>query len=181
MTKLYNFFAGIVGLFVLVGFLTPQIYAQAYGTQKHYAHAKQVLEQQYPEFLTAFQTLKDEVETINSTDKQAQREVFMRFLPYIDKMADMTAFDTRDLGDGRWTLQREVLFTLFDVHLATADKGHYTTVFTMFTDIVFLDTGHSEAIRLLTEDEIMEKHSMSREDVHYLLNVWDKLHRDWLW
>ncbi len=181
MTKLHKFVLGIVGLFALVSFLTPQTYAQGYGTQKHYAHAKEVLEQQYPEFLTAFQMLQEEVKSVNSTDKKAQFEIFSRFLPYINHMADMTAFDTWDRWEGHWTLQREVLFTLFDVHLPTADKGHHTTVFTMLTDIVFLDTGNSEEIRLLTEDEIMEKHHMSREEAHHLLNVWDKLHRDWPW
>ena len=181
MKKLHKFILGLFGLLMLVGFLAPQTYAQAHGTQKHYAHAKKVLEQQYPEFLTAFQTLQEEVNTINSTDKKAQSEIFMRFLPYIDKMADLTAFDTWDQWEGHWTLQREVLFTFFNIHLPTADNGNHTTVFNMLVDIVFLDGVSSEEIRLLTEDEIMEKRNMSHEDAHDILNVWDKLHRDWPW
>ncbi len=181
MTKLHKFVLGIVGLFALVSFLTPQTYAQAYDTQKHYVHAKKVLEQEYPEFLTAFQTLKDEVKTINSTDKQAQRDAFMRFLPYVDKMADITEFDTLDHWEGHWTLQREVLFTFFCIHLPTADNGHHVTAFSIFTDLTMLSDGHSEEIRLLTEDEMMERHNMSREEAHYLSTVWDKLHRNWPW
>ena len=181
MKKLHKLLLGMVGLFALVNFLVPQLYAQAYGTQKHYVHAKEVLEQEYPEFLTAFQTLKKEVSAVNSTDKKAQFEIFSRFLPYIDHMADMTAFDTWDRWEGHWTLQREVLFTFFCMDLPTADKGHPVTVFNMLTDKIFLDNTDSESIRLLTEDEMMEKHNLSREDAHYLSTVWDKLHRDWPW
>lgn len=57
----------VVGLFMLVSFLVPQVFAQddmpgiASTNMKHYLYAKQVLEQHYPDFLKAFQVLQEEI------------------------------------------------------------------------------------------------------------------------
>ena len=177
----------LVGVFTLIGFLAPQVMAQD-NTQgiaprylKYYSHAKEVLAQEDPAFLTAFQTLQKEISTIDSTDKQAQLDAFMRFMPAIEEMTEITHYDAWYMDEGYRTLQLEVIFSYFCISLPTADKGHYISVFTIFTDAIFLDSDDSESARLLTVDEIMEKHQISNEDAQRLLTVWDKLHRNWPW
>ncbi len=173
----------MLGLFVFAGFLAPQAFAQddTRGiTLKYYRHAKQVLQQEYPEFLTAFQALKDEIKTVDSSNKQAQFEALMRFFPFMEKMADMESFDAWHKNE-YVTLQREVLFSFFTIQLPTADEGHHTSVFEIFCDAFMLSGVHSESTRMLTEDEIMEKHNLSHPDAQRVLQVWDKLHRNWPW
>ena len=49
----------------------------------HYQHAKEVLSQENPKFLTQFQTLRKEIKLIDSSDKQAQYTALMRFFTYL--------------------------------------------------------------------------------------------------
>ena len=176
-----------LSLLALVGFCAPQLFAQdlpkgiAPQFAKYYTHAKEVLEQQDPEFLTDFQTLQEEISTINSTDYKAQFEALMRFLPAIENMVEINSFDGWYKDEGRRTLQLEVKFTFFSIYLPTADKEHHTSVMNMFIEQFMLNSVHSEAVRMLTEQELMEKHSISSEDAQRILNVWEKLHRDWPW
>lgn len=184
MAKLCKF---TLSLLVLVGFCVPQLFAQdlpkgiAPQFAKYYTHAKEVLEQQDPGFLTDFQTLQEEISTINSTDYKAQFEALMRFLPAIENMVDITSFDGWYKDEGYRTLQLEVKFTFFSIDLPTADKEHHTSVMNMFIEQFMLNSVHSEAVRMLTEQELMERHHISSADAQRILNVWDKLHRDWPW
>ena len=176
----------LVGVFMLIGFLAPQAMAQD-NTQgiaprylKYYAHAKEVLEQEDPAFLTAFQTLQEEISTIDSTDKQAQLDALMRFMPAIEEMTEITHYDSWYKDEGYRTLQLEVIFSFFSIHLPTADGSH-TSVMKLYGDAFMPDTMESEASRLLTEEEIMEKYNLVHDDAHRVIKVWKALHRNWPW
>lgn len=104
----------------------------------------------------------------------------MRFFPFIEEMANMESFDTWH-KDEYVTLQREVLFSFFAIQLPLADDGHYTTTFRIFGDAFMTDGIQTEAVRMLTEEEMMKKHNMCYQDAQRVLQVWDKLHRNWPW
>lgn len=183
MKKLHLFF---LGLFALMSFAAPQAFAQddtdgiASRYMKHYVHAKAVLEKEAPSFLADFQTLKEEIQTINYSDKEAQLEAIMRFLPAIEEMNDLTTFDYWDKSEGHRTLQYEVIFTFFSIHLPMADN-HYTTIMKLFCDAFMTDGIWSESIRMLTEDELVAKYNMTHEEALRIVNIWDQLHRNWPW
>ncbi len=183
MTKACKLFLGV---FMLLGLLAVQVTAQNYTEGiaprylKYYAHAKEALEKEDPAFLTAFQTLQEEISTIDSTDKQAQLDALMRFMPAIEEMTEITHYDSYHQGEGYRTLQMEVIFSFFSIHLPTAD-GNYTSVMKLYCDAFMPDNVESEASRMLTEEEIMEKYNLAHDDAHRVIKVWKQLHRDWPW
>ncbi len=176
----------LIGIFMLIGFLAPQVMAQdnpqgiAPRYLKYYTHAKEVLKKEDPAFLTDFQTLKEEISTIDSSDKQAQLDALMRFMPAIEEMTKITHYDSWYKDEGYRTLQLEVIFSFFSIHLPTED-GKYTSVMNLYGDAFMPDTAESESSRMLTEEEIMEKYNLVHEDAHRVIKVWKELHRNWPW
>ena len=165
-----------VGLLIAtLGVAQAQTGIQFYDIE-HYRHATQVLKQEYPAFLTAFQAFRDEIKTIDSANKQAQHDALMRFFPFIDELAFMDSYvaDTLDYGI-RWDLQKEVLVSYFVINLPTADNKT-TSVHDVLFDSFKVYLANGDATGILPEDIIMQKHNMTREQAQRVRTVLHKLY-----
>lgn len=157
---------------VLLGFLLPT----AFGAVRHengipsyymghYEHATQLLQQVYPAFLAAFENLKDEVSTIDADNQQELHRALMEFFPYIENLTKMNSLGIteKDNNGVRWNLPLEVLVSYFVIHLPTADQ-QVTHVQKLIADSFLSDLDGGDWISILSEDEIMQKHNMSRQE-----------------
>lgn len=138
----------------------------------HYHHATQVLQQEYPTFLTAFEAFQDEIKTIDSSNKQAQHDALMRFFPFIKEMAFMDSYKSNrpDNAGVRWDLQMEVVVTHFVIDLPTGDNKT-TTVFDVLFDSFEISLAGGDAVGIVSEQDIMEKHNMRREEAQEVRTV----------
>ena len=143
----------------------------------HYRHATQVLQQEYPAFLTAFKSFPDEIKTIDSADKQAQHEAMMRFFPFMKELANMDSWkaDSPDAFGVKWTLQLEVLVSHFVLDLPTADN-QITKLYNIVFDSFKVELAGGDATGILSEEQIMKKHNMSREQAQEVREVLHKLY-----
>ena len=137
----------------------------------HYQHAKDVLSQENPTFLTEFQALREEIKLTDSSNTRAQYEALMRFFPSIEALANMEVEPNED----SWTLQTEVVVTFFRIHLSTADHS-YTDVSQLLFEAFAQYTAGGDAIEVLPEEEIAKQHNMSRKEAQRVRNVLRKLH-----
>ena len=162
----------ILGSLVVAGFLLPATVGVATAQTgvpsyylKHYQHAKEVLQQELPNFLTEFQTLQEEIKTTDSSDQQAQFDALMRFFPSIEEMAYLDSYvaNKRDENGVLWDLQTEVIVSFFAIDLPTADKNGSTSVRQLLSDAFMDSSAGADAVAILSEDTLMKKHNMNRE------------------
>ncbi len=146
--------------------------------QDHYNHANQVLQQEYPAFLTAFESFQDEIKNIDSANKQAQHEALMRFFPSLKELANMDSYvaHSADKFGVIWTLQLEVLVSHFVLDLPTADN-QTTNLHDVVFDSFRVELANGDAAGILSEEQIMKKHNMSREQAQEVRDVLHKLYR----
>lgn len=162
-------------LFAAVGVAQAQAGIKSYD-RGHYKHATQVLQQEYPAFLTAFEAFKDEIKHIDSFDKQAQFAALMRFFPFIENMAFMDSYVAEELDLGvRWTLQLEVMVSYFVMHLPTADE-ETTTLHDMLFNSFKVYLANGDATGILSEEDLMKKHPLSRADAQHIRAVLHQLY-----
>ena len=143
----------------------------------HYRHATQVLKQEYPAFLTAFQSFQDEIKTIDSSNRQAQYDALMRFFPFIENMAFMDSYVAKELDNGvLWDLQLEVIVSFFSIDLPTADDEN-VSISDLLLDGFMQSVGGGDGFLILSEDALIKKHNMSPEQAQRIRKVLNKLYR----
>lgn len=142
----------------------------------HYEHAKVVLQQEYPAFLTAFEQLQKEVSALDSSHKQAQHDALMRFFPSIETLASMDSFKATPTEDGvAWDLQLEVVVSFFAIDFPLAD-GNTTNVHDLLFDSFKVELAGGDAVGILSEKDIMKKHNMSQEEAQRVRSVLHRLY-----
>lgn len=143
----------------------------------HYRHATQVLQQEYPGFLTAFQALQEEIKPLHSSNKQAQYEALMRFFPAIEEMTYMDSFVATepDKNGVLWDLQTEVIVSFFAIDLPTADKVNLS-VGQMLRDAFTDASAGTDDVIILSEEALLKKHNMSRKEAQRIRNVLHELY-----
>ena len=179
MKKLYKL---ILGTLALAVFLAPQVFAQentngiAPHYLGHYFHAKEVLQQKYPPFIPAFQTLQAEMTLIDSSSQTEQFNALMRFFPYLEKVAFMKSVPSeRDSNGVRWDLQLEVVVTFGAIDMRTKD-GQTTSLAHLLNDAFLMEVGGGDGRLLLAPDDIMHKHSINLQDAQRAFNVMKRLY-----
>ena len=145
--------------------------------KEHYNHANQVLQQEYPSFLTAFESFQNEIKNIDSANKQAQHDALMRFFPSLKELANMDSWkaDSIDKFGVQWDLQTEVLVSHFVLDLPTADN-QITNLHDVVFDSFKVDLAGGDAAGILSEEQIMKKHNMSREQAQEVREVLHELY-----
>ena len=131
---------------------------------ENYKHAKQVLQEQLPEFLTQFDTLRDEISRLEDTDKSAQYKAMMDLFPAIEQMAEITPDITTD-----------VVTTFFVIRLETANQTT-TSLFEIMFDAFQAPVANGDATRILSEKELMKKHNLSQKQASHIRAVLHKLY-----
>ncbi len=144
----------------------------------HYKHATQVLQQENPAFLTAFKAFEDEIKTVDSSNKQAQYDALMRFFPAIEEMAYMDSYvaNKRDANGVLWDLQLEVIVSFFSIDLSTADENSLSTT-RLLIDAFMQEVGGGDGVIILSENELIKKHNISREQAQRIRQTLHKLYR----
>ena len=175
----------MLGVLLLAGFLFPATATLAAAQagiaphyMGHYRHAAKVLKAQYPDFLSAFQALQDEIKTVDSSNKQAQYDALMHFFPFIEDMAFMDSYkaDKTDENGVLWDLQKEVVVSFFVMDLSTADKTDYISVDKLLREAFMDYSAGGDSATILSEETLIQKHNMSRQDAQRVRSVLHRLY-----
>ena len=165
----------------LVGLLAPQ--AMAKGPKvpvigiagiasyhiPNYIRAQEILSDQDPKFIKQFQDLAVQISGLQSDDQQGQFKALMDFFPAIEGMLKVEP-----------SVSTDVVVSYFMISLKTADGPTTNVSKLLFNAFQTYDAG-GDAIAILSEDTLMQKYNLSREDAQRILTAWEKLHRNWPW
>lgn len=140
----------------------------------HYKHAINVLQQENPAFLSAFNSFREEIKNTNADQKQEQFEALMRFFPAIEEMANMDSYVANQPENGvLWDLQTEVVVSFFVLDLDTAE-GYTTNVHDLLFKAFMKELAGGDAYGIVSEETMMKQYNMTREDAQ---KVHTTLHR----
>ena len=130
----------------------------------NYFRAKKVLKAQLPDFLTQFETLQETVSHLQDTDQSAQYKALMDFFPAIEAMIAVEPDITLD-----------VVITYFVIPFETANDK-LTSVHNLLFDAFKVYLAGGDATGILSEDDIMKKHNLSRAEAKHIREVLHKLY-----
>ncbi len=173
----------LLAALILTGLLIPAVFVIARAQSgipsyymAHYNHATQVLQQEYPSFLTAFQALQEEIKTIDSSNKQGQLDALMRFFPFIENLAHMDASVSDTYENGvKWDLPTEVVVSYFAMNLPTADN-HATSVNDLIFDAFETSLASGDAVGILPLNTLMQKHNLNRQEAQQIQTALHRLY-----
>ena len=162
-----------VCILALVGLLVPQLAAaQKQGpiigittyNMQDYIHAKKVLKEQYPEFLTEFNLLAQNIADLQSTDEAGQYQALMEFFPSIEKMLEIKP-----------SISTNVIVSYFTIALETADVA-FTDVNSLLFNAFKVELAGGDASGILSEENLMKKHNLSLQEAQHIRTVLHKLY-----
>ena len=160
----------------LVGLLAPQ--AMAKGPKvpvigiagiasyhiPNYIRAQEILSDQCPKFIKQFQTLARQLVDLQSDDQQGQYKALMDFFPAIEEMLKVEP-----------SVSTDVVVSYFMISLKTADGTTTNISKLLFNAFQTYDAG-GDAIAILSEDTLMQKYNMSRQEAQRIRNVLKQLY-----
>lgn len=162
----------VLGFLAVVGLLIPQFtFAQqapvagiAPYHMSNYLHAKKVLKEQYPDFLTQFNQLAQDISYLKDTDKAGQYDALMRFFPAIEKMVEIEP-----------SISTDVVVSFFAMQLETANDTA-TNVDALIFDAFKVFLANGDATGILSEEALMEKHGFGPAQAQKIRTVLHKLY-----
>ena len=166
---------------ILAGFLVPLAFCESHAQVGvpsyylgHYQHAKAVLEQEYPDFLKALDTLEEEIAHLDSQNTHAQYEALMLFMPVAEQMTKIPS-DSWEKDGVTWDLKKEVVVTYFVSYFYTRD-AETTSVYDLLFDAFMVSLASGDAVGIRSEQDLMNKHAMSQEQAQYVRSLLHKLY-----
>ena len=162
----------VLGLLACAGLLVPQFAAAqtvpTLGIRDYnmpfYIQAQQTLEAELPSFSKDFSKLAKEISKLEDTDEVGQYKALMQFFPAIEAMLDIKP-----------SISTQVAVSYFAIGLYTAN-GTVTNVGSLLFNAFEVYEESGDAVCILSEEELMAKYSMSREEAQHIRNVLHKLY-----
>ena len=130
----------------------------------NYIRAQEILSDQKPEFIKEFQDLAVQISGLQSDDYTGQYKALMDFFPAIEEMLKVEP-----------SVSTDVVVSYFMIALKTADGPTTNVSKLVFNAFLTYDAG-GDAIAILSEDTLMQKHNLSQKEAQRIRTTLKKLY-----